>query len=318
MTVRQQAALLLSPLLLPLAVILGGLFYLRHVPLILPAETRYPALGPGTPTALSLRWQGITGYELSDGKTVILVDPTVTRPTLIGLLSRTFHPDDALSARLFPRADYILVKHAHYDHLADVPSIALRTGATVVGTQSTVNLALSRGVPKERTIVAKPGDTLTLGTFSVIVRAYRHSKVLGSDHRMVGTIPVNAGELGWWQYTQDGALSYRLDSGKASIWFAGPSTFENRAPSADSLVMGAAAHGFTVDRMKMVLAGSGAKRLFPAHYDNFFQPLSKGLNILAILDLDAFRKTVAMAAPTVRLYLLDHNEVVHLPADLQR
>jgi L-ascorbate metabolism protein UlaG (beta-lactamase superfamily) len=36
------------------------------------------------------------------------------------------------------RADFILVTHTHYDHVLDVPYIATKTGATVIGTESTV------------------------------------------------------------------------------------------------------------------------------------------------------------------------------------
>ncbi|HEY2474630.1 MAG TPA: MBL fold metallo-hydrolase [Candidatus Cybelea sp.] len=39
-----------------------------------------------------------------------------------------------------PAAELILVTHTHYDHVLDVPGIALGTHAMVIGTESTQNL----------------------------------------------------------------------------------------------------------------------------------------------------------------------------------
>ncbi|MEE8425620.1 MAG: MBL fold metallo-hydrolase [Elusimicrobiota bacterium] len=314
MRISRRLGLLLSPVLAVAAVLIGGSVYLRHRPLDLPASLRFPAASERS--SLSLRYLGIAGYEIDDGNTVILVDPTVTRPTLFGLFLGRLRPDERLAARVFPRADYILVKHAHYDHAVDVPAIALRTGATVVGSQSAVNLALSRGVPPERTILAKPGDRLSLGGFTVDVRAYQHSKILGMEDVMTGTIPSDAGKLWWWQYLQDGSLSYRLESRRTSIWFAGPSTFEGtEVPPAGSLAMGVAGHQYDAQRLKRILERARPKRFFPSHYDNFFQPLSKGLGRMPVVDLEAVVKMTAAAAPGLPIYFLDHNERIELPED---
>ncbi len=307
---------LISPLLLPVVVLLGGSIYLRHSPRPLPAGTAYSPLKEGTKRALSLRYRGVAGYELSDGVTVVLIDPVVTRPTLLGLFAGPLRPDDELSKRTFPRADYILIKHAHYDHVVDAPAIALRTGATVVGSRSAVNLALSRGVPPEKTIEAKPGDRLTLGSFQVEVEAYKHSLILGMDDVMIGTIPADAGKLWWWQYTQDGSLSYRLGSNGASIWFAGPSTFEKGTPRpAGTLVMGAAGHHYDTARLSGIFARARPERYFPSHYDNFFQPLSKGMGRLPVMNIDHIRAMAAEAAPTLPFYMLGHGERIDLPPD---
>ena len=43
-------------------------------------------------------------------------------------------------------ADYILVTHGHFDHFADCIPLALRTGATVIGTFELVSFCQSKGV----------------------------------------------------------------------------------------------------------------------------------------------------------------------------
>lgn len=304
----------LIPLVLFGLILTGGSVFLRAVPYVIPEEVRYHS--PAGEAALTLRYEGIAGYELTDGKTVVLIDPTVTRPTLIGLFLGRFSPDAALAAERFPRADFIVVKHAHYDHVADVPGIALRTGATVVGTPSTVNLALSRGVPRDKTIVVRPGQRLTLGTFTVDVAEFEHSPILGVENVMVGTIPEDAGRLWWWQYVQDGAYGYRFSTAKASIWFTGPSIFESEGVlPADTLVIGIAGHRYDAERMRGILSRAKPKRIIPSHYDNFFQPLTRGLTRLPVVDMEWMRRIIKEAAPDLPYYILDHGQSITLPSD---
>jgi len=47
----------------------------------------------------------------------------------------------------------------------DVPYIALKTGATVIGTESTANLMAAYGVPEEQIITMKGGEDYDFGTF---------------------------------------------------------------------------------------------------------------------------------------------------------
>ena len=45
------------------------------------------------------------------------------------------------------KADYILVTHTHLDHVLDMPYIARKTGAQVIGTESASNFARDNGCP---------------------------------------------------------------------------------------------------------------------------------------------------------------------------
>jgi L-ascorbate metabolism protein UlaG (beta-lactamase superfamily) len=84
-----------------------------------------------------LTYLGVAGWRVDDGANALLVDPFFSRTRLEdggAMLS----PDPGLIARYAPaHANAILVGHSHYDHLLDVPDIAKRTGATIVGTEST-------------------------------------------------------------------------------------------------------------------------------------------------------------------------------------
>ena len=83
----------------------------------------------------SLTWLGHASWQLTTDQHTILIDPFL---------------DDSPTAPLKANeasADFILVSHGHYDHIADAAKIANRTGATVVSNyEITTWLAKNHGV----------------------------------------------------------------------------------------------------------------------------------------------------------------------------
>lgn len=70
--------------------------------------------------SVKLTWLGHGGWSIETADHTVLLDPFLTEcPTA------NVGADDIA-------ADFILVSHGHFDHIADVPAIANRTGATVV------------------------------------------------------------------------------------------------------------------------------------------------------------------------------------------
>jgi L-ascorbate metabolism protein UlaG (beta-lactamase superfamily) len=75
----------------------------------------------------SLTWLGHASWQLKTERHMILVDPFLDdSPTA------PFKAKDAA-------ADFILVSHGHFDHIADAAKIANRTGATVVSNYEITN-----------------------------------------------------------------------------------------------------------------------------------------------------------------------------------
>ena len=70
--------------------------------------------------SLKITWLGHGGWSIKTAEHTILLDPFLTDcPTAT-------ESADSIAA------DFILVSHGHFDHIADVPAIAKRTGAQVV------------------------------------------------------------------------------------------------------------------------------------------------------------------------------------------
>ena len=81
---------------------------------------------------LTYNYYGHACFQLDDGKDKILVDPFLTG-----------NPQASISEKEV-QATYILITHAHGDHIGDAPNIAVRTGATVVGIPEIVDFGGQR------------------------------------------------------------------------------------------------------------------------------------------------------------------------------
>lgn len=150
------------------------------------------ATGPG----VELVHLGAAGWQITHGRTVVLLDPylsrlrisgrpfgTATTPPLAGDTRRVFGPDDdllpdtaAIDAHI-TRADFILLSHSHFNHTLDMPYIARKTGAMVVGTESTANLARAGGVADAQLLTVRGGEDYAFGALSLKVIPSLHSAV---------------------------------------------------------------------------------------------------------------------------------------------
>ena len=300
---------------LPLLVLAVADVYLGFSAFEIPAARLAPdVLVPSRPSSLKLRYTGVSGYELTDGETVVLLDPVITRPTVNRLVTGPIEVDEAQVAAVFPKADYILVNHAHYDHGVDAPAIAVRTGATVVGSRSMVNLARSRGVPADKTIEVEGGETLQLGPFEVRVAPGDHAPLLGMTFLMRGQIEPDAGRLWFFQYTQDVTFAFHLTHPQGTLLFHPQSGFVGeQLPPADTVIFGVAGYPATKPKIDRIVAHSQPKVLLPTHYDNFFQPRERGMAWLPVVDYDSTVVALDACGQRADWWFLDYDRPVTLP-----
>jgi L-ascorbate metabolism protein UlaG (beta-lactamase superfamily) len=104
---------------------------------------------------ITLEWLGCATFRLVIDDLVVFLDAYVDRlPTA---------PPVGLAAREVERADYILVGHSHFDHLAGAEVIAARTGARIIASNESCRVLREHDVPREQLIASQGGERHRLG-----------------------------------------------------------------------------------------------------------------------------------------------------------
>jgi L-ascorbate metabolism protein UlaG (beta-lactamase superfamily) len=148
-------------------------------------------------SAIQLKYLGTAGWEITDGRTVILVDPYLSRLRRV-TPNDTVDPSDnrplfdnaaiaqsdtAIIDAHITRADFVLITHTHYDHALDAPYIATKTGATIIGTESTYHFTRAQGVPADKRLVVRGGEDYAFAGFSVRVIPSLHGVLRRAPNR---------------------------------------------------------------------------------------------------------------------------------------
>jgi len=100
---------------------------------------------------ISVRYLGHACFEFNFNGTKVLTDPFITYNPLA---------KDIDVSELSP--DYIMLSHAHEDHVADLANIQQQSGATVAAIVETANWVRRQGVPEDKVIEFNFGGTLNL------------------------------------------------------------------------------------------------------------------------------------------------------------
>jgi len=125
---------------------------------------------PRNPHTLAIRWTGYSNFELAYGGQIMLLDAYFDRGSMFAPLG--FKADDV------KKADVILIGHGHHDHMSDAASVAIRTGAVVVGAPLTVAKLQTQNLDAKqiRTVTGKGDEVLKFGKFEVQPILGRHGQ----------------------------------------------------------------------------------------------------------------------------------------------
>jgi len=176
---------------------------------------------------IRLTYLGNAGWEITDGRTIVLVDPFLTqfaRWTSTGpapdIAPGALYPaDTALINAHVKRADYILITHGHPDHALDAGYISRKTGATVLGHETAANLVRAYGVGDSSIITVVGGEDYAFGDISIRVVPNIHSALdakhyFNNTRGIVGTAPRGLqAPLRRNQYVEGGNLAYIIRIG---------------------------------------------------------------------------------------------------------
>jgi L-ascorbate metabolism protein UlaG (beta-lactamase superfamily) len=276
---------------------------------------RYPDSTPADGPQLSAAWFGTTAVLLSDGESAVFIDPFFTRPGGWArlMLNRPIAPDAALIAQWLEKAgvkrlDAVVVTHSHYDHSMDAGLVAQLTGAVVIGSASTANVARGSGLPEMQIRIATPGAPLRYGNFTLTLLDSRHAGATGGRPTGDITQPLMP-PARYTDYRQGGTFGVVIEHALGTVVHHGSAGWRDgmyRGRRADVVFLGIAALRDTENYLAQVTDPLGATRLIPTHWDDFTRPLDAPLRPLPFgVDLDGFFADTARLRPPLRVLTLE-------------
>ena len=264
--------------------------------LLRPAPTHlYHQDAPDSGGPFQLQWHGTAAFTVNTPDRTLVLDPFVTRPSLLKMLG-PLQPNEPLIHRVFPKADDVIIGHAHYDHVLDGPTVAKHTGARFIGCPSACNVARAGGVDEAQLLETRGDEDIACGP-NVTVRGIPsvHGKVYGVVP-LQGTIdtppawpPRNRAlrhgiVFNWWMHLRNGDQALRVLHVDSAEFFA-----ERVAPHrADVLCLCAIGRNYRPRYLEELLELTGARWVVPCHWDWLFTPYDADPLQLPGVDLEGF------------------------------
>ncbi|MFT2089786.1 MBL fold metallo-hydrolase [Paraglaciecola sp. 2405UD69-4] len=278
---------------------------------------------------IEMTYLGSAGWIIKDGDITVLLDPYVSRLQLKG---RELDGDDrkvysvnevgptntAQVDKLITDADYILVHHSHHDHLGDVPYIAKKTGAKVIGTETTKSILMSYGVPEEQLYVVVGGEDYQFDNFSVRVLPSIHSALnnkLYHDSRRYDSNSNLKAPLTIGQFVEGGSLMFLARFKNKTVLTMGSMNFLQREIAdlkPDILlagVNGSRLNIYNYDERLIKLTGK-PPIVIPTHWDSFSWPYDVSQKVNVDKKLKPFKENVLKVAPNTDVIFPTHLKTI--------
>ena len=268
-----------------------GLFLKSYTPAAVDPAWRIEGVSEIPQGAVSVRYTGTSTLLFSDGETSWIVDGWFSRPGLFQLLFGKIEPDlDAIEYGLaqnkIDQLAVVIPVHSHYDHAMDSPEVAKRTGAILLGSESTANIARGWGLAESQIQIAQNHQPMQFGQFKITLIETRHFQfpdptiaeraladpeiedpvippVSALDYRLGQPYAVHVSHpLGSWLIQGSaGFIQGGLEGYPAEVVFLGTGG------------LGTQTAEYRETYWKETVETTGAKRIIPVHWDSLTGPI---------------------------------------------
>ena len=262
----------------------------------LPPSSNAPA------TPLRVSFLGVATLLLDDGETAILTDGFFSRPDRMQSFLGKVEPDRDNITRGLARAGIrlkdqppgpgqsgkvaaVVPLHSHYDHAMDSPEVARRTGAVLLGSESTANVGRGWGLPEADIRVATLGLPMQFGRFTITLYPAMHAPTgfTGGEITQPLKPPVRASE-----YKEGQSYAMLVQHGGRSLLITGSAGFVPgalKSVNAEVVLLGIGTLGQRSDAHRQdywreVVQAIGAKRVIPIHWDDIWLPADQPMQPL--------------------------------------
>lgn len=242
------------------------------------------------PGAVTVRWTGTATLTFSDGETTWMTDGWFSRPSplaLLGKIAPDLHAiERGLAANGVAKLAAVFPVHSHYDHAMDAPEVARRTGALLLGSESTANIARGWGLPERQIRVVRDREVLLVGKFAIRPIVSRHfqfpdptvrERALGDPNIIEPLVPP----VGAFEYKVGEAYVLHVAHPKGSFLVVGSAGYVEDALaefSADVVFLGTGGLGSQTPEYREAywretVAPVNATRVIPIHWDSLTGPI---------------------------------------------
>ncbi|MEZ4883889.1 MAG: MBL fold metallo-hydrolase [Chitinophagales bacterium] len=147
------------------------------------APTPNPSMG-----AVTVQFVGVSTVVISDDSTTLMTDGFFTRPTAIDMVFGVVQPDTtdirwSLQRLGLNELDAVFVTHSHFDHAIDAPEVARLTGATMYGSESTLNIGRGWNLPENQMQLFENKQPIKIGQFTITPILSRHFEFANPELR---------------------------------------------------------------------------------------------------------------------------------------
>lgn len=262
----------------------------------------------GNDDSVTATWFGVTTLLIDDGETQILVDGFITRPTLLDVLTRRPVENDAAMINYFlneyriRRLAAIIPVHSHFDHAMDIGAIANRSSASILGSETTAQIAYGAGVPDDQIVVISDGAEYSFGQFTVHFIESVHAPIgWGGSVPIPGSLeeplrmpaPLNS-------FPEGGSFSILISHPQGSTLVQGSAGVRESALDGlqvDTVILGVGlveglGRKYLENYWQKTVTATGARIVVPVHFDDYTKPF--GQIDLAPRVLDNFLNTARM------------------------
>lgn len=260
----------------------------------------FPA--PLTEAYLQLTYLGTAGFVLQNNERTLVLDPFINRPSLLRTLfgEMPSHPEPV--QRLIPKADDVLIGHAHYDHILDAPEVCRQTGARLIGSRAAMMVGRAAGLPESQLKETAGREDIACGSWTVRGLPSVHGKAAFGRIPLPGDItapppwPPKLRDLrhgqvfNWWVNT-GGLTVVHIDS-------ADFIAEELAGFKADVVCLCAIGRRYRPNYVRDVVRLLEPKWILPCHWDTMMTPIDAKPELIPGVNLPGFINEIRAAGVT--------------------